>query len=183
MKSIFFLLIFSFSLFAVDVSNFDIKGIKLGMSKKEVLNKMPCKKPIMKNPWSSVPAEWLGDGFDFICKYTEKNNEEIFTISLDYDGIVISINRVINFSYKTNEKNLKTKLILRYGKADKSYENFIGWGKIDKQYFNAYFHNRGKKLILSLHDEKQTRIYNQLIYKKTDEYELKKSKEASSIDF
>ena len=38
-----FLGIFSSSLYAVDVSNFDIKDIKLGMSKSEVLKKMPCK--------------------------------------------------------------------------------------------------------------------------------------------
>ena len=42
MKSIFFLLIFSFSLFAVDVSAFDIKGIKLGMTKNQVLKKSVC---------------------------------------------------------------------------------------------------------------------------------------------
>lgn len=107
MKSIFFLIIFSLSLFAVDVSNLDIKGIKLGMSKSEVLKRMPCSNPkISEGYWGYVgKAETL-----------ECDNEKV-EVELDHKGFSYIIRFDPKFDIKPNFNKLENRLIKKYGET------------------------------------------------------------------
>jgi len=92
MKSIFFLLIFSFSLFAVDISDFDIKGIKLGMSKKEVLKEKSCTEAEIQKKYQNTISGKKVYETDIICN----NSAETITIELNRKNIVYSINYTLD---------------------------------------------------------------------------------------
>ena len=104
-----FITIFSSSLYAVDVSKFDIKGIKLGMSKNEVLKKMPCSSPkISLGKWGK-----LGKSEDLLCN----NDKNDFRVALDHKGYSCDITFDVKFKVKPNFNKLEARLIKKYGKT------------------------------------------------------------------
>jgi len=122
MKSVFFLIIFSLSLFAVDVSNFDIKGIKLGMSKSEVLKKMPCNNPDILN----VKLNKKIIETDITCKNTN------FQVELDHYGYVYYVFKGFFFETEPKFSKLKSKILSKYNQPNKVAEDKLiteGGGK------------------------------------------------------
>ena len=101
-----FIGIFSSSLYAVDVSNFDIKGIKLGMSKSEVLKRMPCKQP-------AIQIEKLRNGkISEIYIRCPKNR---FQVILNHKMNVYSVSMSIDFTTEPNFRKIKNKVFAKYG--------------------------------------------------------------------
>jgi len=90
---------------AVDVSSFDIKGIKLGMSESEVVKNMPCNNPKKSIGW----AGHLGS------LYTCEDKKIDFQVALDYKKKVFHIYYAVNFSIKPNFKIIESRLINKYG--------------------------------------------------------------------
>ena len=95
--------LFSAYLYVTDVSQFDIKGIKLGMSKSEVLEKMPCENPKIST-----------DGWGKIGKYKEierKDKKRTLRASLDHKGYAYSITFFATFNTKPDFNKLEIRLI------------------------------------------------------------------------
>jgi len=103
--------IFSSSLYAVDVSSFDIKGIKLGMSKNEVLKRMPCDNP--KIDFTKTSNNTISSGM--LNCYNGH-----FIVVYDHNNYVYQISKKITFNTEPNLNKIKNKLIKRYGKPNKS---------------------------------------------------------------
>ncbi len=109
-----FIGIFTSSLYAVDVSNFDIKGIKLGMSKKEIINKL--EDVISKNrnsydkSWTHQIIKSKRDGFSLGAEYV---------INLNHNEKLLNIGREIIFKYEPSFRKIKKQLIKKYGNPDK----------------------------------------------------------------
>jgi len=102
-----FIGIFSSSLYAVDISKFDIKGMKLGMNKNEVLKKMPCSNPkTSEGYWG-----YVGKAEILEC------NKEKFEVHLDHKGFSYIVRFYPQFDVKPNFNKLENRLIKRYGET------------------------------------------------------------------
>jgi len=113
MKSIFFFLIFSLSLFAIDVSDFDINGIKLGMNVQEAFEKMPCANPDKHNDKLSN-----GKIASMYSRCLDDKGDVVFLVESNHNGLLHRITKRITFKVKPNFQKIKNKLWQKYGKAD-----------------------------------------------------------------
>ena len=93
-------------LYAVDVSNFDIKGIKLGMSKSKVLRKMPCSNPSI-DIWRTSNNKIYGG--------TIGCDNSNYRVQYDHNEYVYQISKRINFNIEPNLHKIRNKLIRKYG--------------------------------------------------------------------
>ena len=110
--------VFSSSLYAVDVSKFDIKGIKLGMSEKQILKKMPCSNPIRDLEEYSFGIS----GSHLVCgKYSE--SESYMSVTFDHNKKAYSIFMNIPFNVDPNLQKIKNKFIKKYGNFYEAIEN------------------------------------------------------------
>jgi len=100
-----FMLIYSSFLFATDVSNFDIKGIKLGMSKNEALKRIPCMYQKTYNDEISEQGKCI-------------NKDEIYYLQF-IDNYVSNISRTKKIPIQPNDKILYKKIYRKYGIPDK----------------------------------------------------------------
>ena len=107
------LILFSEPLCAVDVSQFDIKGIKLGMSKSEVLKRMPC-----NNPENYIDKLDNGTIYSYHlqCRKDKGLSNDFYTIiDFDHNGISYSITKMIPYKLKPNYTAIIKKIIKKYG--------------------------------------------------------------------
>lgn len=130
---------------ALDVSNFDIKGIKLGMNKSEVLKKMPCSSPEI------FPTNEIGS---LICstmiRCYKKKNDNFFAVELDHNGKVYSVNKRISFEVKPNLKKIEKKLISKYGQSNIRAKKTPSYSNNNKGYYKEYcWGDKCKKKILN----------------------------------
>ena len=101
---------FSSSLCATNISNFDIKGIQLGMSKKEVLKLIPCHNPkIHKN----------GLGVDIECGDIYSKDGEGLSLEFDHKKQIFYIVFHKGFEIEPNWNKIKNRLIQKYGNPNK----------------------------------------------------------------
>ncbi|PTB83573.1 hypothetical protein C9926_02200 [Sulfurovum lithotrophicum] len=145
MKKILVFIFLVTTLNAVDISNFDIKGIGLGDKYSEVKDILPCN--------NLNGTEKLQNG-NFSKYYLNCNN---YFIEFDIKKRIMSIHREIKFSVKPNFKKIKQKLFKKYGnptqvvlsKTDyrntqRGYSEVLYWGykkrkvKRSEGYFNGY---------------------------------------------
>jgi hypothetical protein len=105
------MLLINIPLSAVDVSNFDIKGIKLGMSKSQVLKKMPCSNP-------EINIERLRSGK--ISNTYIKCSSNYFQATLDHNNYVYSVSMSIDFNTEPNFKKIKNKILKKYKRPNKN---------------------------------------------------------------
>jgi len=102
--------IFNSSLYAVDVSNFDIKGIKLGMSKKQVLKKMPCSDPKIEHYYiNTINGKKI---YSSIIYCQEKKG--VF-VELNHHNKVYKIKRNKFFDIEPSWTKIKKQLLNYYG--------------------------------------------------------------------
>jgi hypothetical protein len=122
--------IFSSLLYAVDVSKFDIKGIKLGMSKSEVLKKMPCVSPDIytEKTENNILTETL-------IRCFKKKNDNFFGVTLDHHNKVYSVNKRISFEVKPDFSKIKKKLFYKYKKPNLTTKKIQGY---DNNLFRGY---------------------------------------------
>jgi len=99
----------SINLYAKDVSKFDIKGIKLGMSKSDVLKRMPCSHPKIKKDY------YYGSSKGNVIECSDDNELIVFT---DNSNKVWSITYKINFQIEPNWKTIEKKIFKKYGKTN-----------------------------------------------------------------
>jgi len=91
------------NVYAADVSEFDIKGIKLGMSEKEVMERMPCKNPKIEGGYAGPNGRMI------TCK---KQN---FTVLLNHELKVYGMWFSPKFSTKPNFNTIESRLLKKYG--------------------------------------------------------------------
>ena len=119
---------FSSSLYAVDVSNFDIKDIKLGMGKNIIVNKLADTTSknvnIYGRSWTYQIIKNSRDGFSLGAEYV---------INLDHNEKSFSIAREIIFKYEPNFNKIKKQLIKKYGKPDNIAESKNNKGDFEYQ--------------------------------------------------
>ena len=117
---LFSMVIFFTSLFATDVSNFDIKGIKLGMSKDEVLKLMPH--------GTKIDYFCIDDKINNKCKYPYEyllnpgwllsSNGKTCFIDLDHNSKIYKIDKTIKLSRFSKLEKVVKNVIKHYGKPD-----------------------------------------------------------------
>ncbi|MBS9778965.1 MAG: hypothetical protein KGV58_01495 [Campylobacteraceae bacterium] len=97
---------------AKDVKDFDIKGIKLGMSLTQVKN-------ILRKSYPNITLR-IDKSKDYYSKVIEYDTKkELLIIQLGYNSQVYSISRVLRTGYLFNDKeidNTKNKILKKYGK-------------------------------------------------------------------
>jgi hypothetical protein len=194
------MIFFSTSLFATDVSNFDIKGLKLGMNEKEALNilnnQIKCKKVKFDNIHADLDYNYPIIGKHYYC-YIDNSIEIDFF--LDHDMKVYRVTRVLKPKIEPNWKKLKTNILNHYGRTKFIYENThktnMCWGSCKFYKFNhSYINDSHQSLSIDLFypgDNRYNRIDFYLIdkdlEKSNQQYEkilLKRIKDnASNIDF
>jgi len=97
------------NVYAMDVSDFDIKGIKLGMSKSEVLKKMPCGKPKIEKIFLNTV-----NGKKVWMTTISCNNSEVLDVELNRHNVVYNIRRWKKFKSSPNWKVIERKIIKHY---------------------------------------------------------------------
>jgi len=112
-----FILIYSVSLFATDVSNFDIKGIKLGMSKDEVLKKMP-------NSAKFIVDDYIAENPNYPYKYQifYKTNTQYFGVEFDYKLNAYKIERNMQISNNASMHKVVEQITNHYGQPDYTWK-------------------------------------------------------------
>jgi len=204
MRSLFFLLILSSSLFAVDVSDFEIKGIKLGMSKKEVLKKMPCTNP--KTNVYKIEGKLVWS--EFSCKLDKNSYDPDFHVMLNQHNRVIYIDRTKRFNVTPLWEKVKQNLLNHYGSKGVQSINKnnvapfqLCWGecvtKNSGKFFDPFieegqpllnieaYYNIGYKPYMTFiftnpTKSKENKEWKELLEKKEEEHKREK---ASNIDF
>ena len=136
------MILLSTSLFATDVSDFDIKGIKLGMNKDEVLKLMPrgtefyVSDDVAYNP--NYPYIYSAY-FDW-----KKNNGKFsFNVSFNHKLLVYKINRNIRLDQNADIKKVAKQVVNHYSKPDfiwKVNKHLwkLCWGKCKKGEYHFY---------------------------------------------
>jgi len=198
--------IFSSSLYAVDVSKFDIKGIKLGMSKSEVLKNMPCSSP-------KVSKSYIGEKISETHMACKSYSQELH-VYLDYGNKVYRVTRYKYmdtepswqkikkqiFDYYGNTNNIFTKnpklwneevFDMCYGKGckskDKNYYLYDSYGQLLLIYGsiarNGTSTDSRSNIVFILYDSKRADRNN--IWQKEHEklYKKQQKEKASNIDF
>ena len=151
---LFLMVIFSTSLFATDVSNFDIKGIKLGMSEKELLNILHDIK--CKNIKTIVFHVDANSKFPIIKKeYSCKINEfkEEITIDLDHNMNVYEIFRAIELEIEPIWDKIAKNTLKKYGYTKYFNKNHriisMCWGGCKIDQFGGYYNENGQTFIIT----------------------------------
>ncbi|WP_457743953.1 hypothetical protein [Sulfurimonas sp.] len=110
------MILLSTSLFATDVSNFDIKGIKLGMSKDEVLKLMPHGIKFGSNcvdDKCKYPYEYYAN-----YHWDQSNGKIYFNIDFDHNIKAYDIVRTIKLTRHAKIEKVAKNIINHYGKPD-----------------------------------------------------------------
>ena len=200
---LFLMIVFSVSLFATDISNFDIKGIKLGMSKDRVF-KLFHVKPYIENYVNNNRNYLLDGGYSFKLK-KNRNIEDVFSeIDYRYDKKIYSVLRMIYYYTPVDAKKIEETVKEKYGNPDKTFringEYQMCWGTCKKNKYGFSMDDAEGKNFMVFFKEKGwendgTRCYLQVtfflydrdMYKSIWEYEKKtkiflenKSKEINS---
>jgi len=106
------LVFYGISLYATDVSEFDIKGIKLGMSKEEVLKMLQCKKPMIDTYYFDPSIELKSNMIK--C---EENNEGFMILFDNFDEVLrISLER--KFNAEPDWNIIEKRLFKKYGETE-----------------------------------------------------------------
>jgi hypothetical protein len=181
------------SLFATDVSNFDIKGIKLGMSKDDITSKISFN---YKFDVRLMVADNPNYPYQYILYKPAPIDESCFNFIFDKNLKVYDIARCIPLDNNANFNKVISQVIKKYGtpkyKNENEYRISMCWGDC---ILNETFRTKenGKTLQVSINKEDK-KIYfylmNQLSYNKNKLYSkrmYKKAKEelenkASNID-
>jgi len=168
---LFFLITFSSSVFAVDVSNFDIKGVKLNDKYSNIKFPVNCDSPksnnIGNNRWKYQVVCGGGSGI-------QMGRELVFNFT--HDEIVWSIYREKVFSVKPNFQKIEKQLFVKYGNPTstgvlkssyKNPNNIISksfcWGACKKEHDNdghfkgsTVYGSKGKSLVVTYHEKNDT---------------------------
>lgn len=178
-----FIGIFSSSLYAVDVSKFDIKNLKLGMNKSEILRNIPCSSPkIIVNyidyKRNKIPYETMIN-----CKlYT-------YSVTLDRYNKAIEIHRKINFNNEPSWGKIESKFLNKYGSADNTKRpgncNVVElyWGKENGYELQTYF-NKCNGYVVNITLKDHAKLMNNVHYQRKESkiFHNKLKEEASNID-
>ena len=186
---LFLMIVFSVSLFATDVSNFDSKGIKLGMSKNEVLKLMPKGTKFREDDCLDSKCEYPTAYFAYFEDVKSRLNV-YFTHTLQS----YKIERYIKLDNRANIGKIALSIKNRYGKPDYTWKvnnnlwKFC-WGECKRGEYHFLTKKNGKTLYIEidtnvhfltveLEDEKLYRMnYN---YREKIEKELEEK--ASQVD-
>ena len=189
-------LIISANLNAKDVSEFDIKGIKLGMNKNEVSKRMPCSS--YKKIYNRFKNGKVYNS-SFLCGNSGSQTDAYFLVDFDHNNYVFGVHKQIVFESRPNFSKIKTKLIKRYGNftsiekryIDGDYGRYIYcWGDcrssddlgkqltVNYAYFLDY-----NNILLSLYDYKRQKDNREWTHNRMELYAKKRKEKASNIDF
>ena len=188
---------FSSSLSATDVSSFDIKGIRLGMDKGEVLKRIPCSN-YEKKYYRFRNAKNEVYSSQYYCGKPGTGTDNSFLVNFDHNNYVFSITKRITFDIQPNLSKIKSKLIKRYGKpnTDKrawskgSYYRYeYCWGdcslssnrrklSVDYSYYSDY-----NNIDITLYDYARQKNNDDWTAQRQKILIYKKEKEVSNIDF
>jgi len=191
-KILIFLSIFLFtsSLYAVDVSEFDIKGIKIGMSKSDVLKKISCREPKIEKSYVNTLSGKRVYKTDIVCN----TKNETLTIVLSRKNIVYSVHRSKEFKISPNWKTIEKKIIQRYKNPTHEIER-NNPSVSNSRVFRMRWINNDKELVIHSHNWNDIYIifylYNQdrenenarWAVKQEELYNQKQKEKASDIDF
>ena len=195
--------IFNSSLYAVDVSNFDIKGIKLGMSEKQVFKKMPCSDPKIEHYYiNTINGKKISDSRIY-CH--EKKG--IF-VELNHRNKVYKITRIKRFNTEPSWSKIKKQLLNHYGYTKnitirpvtsnnklalsmcmggckKSYAGYVGDFYNNKFYFLvvAYVYDNEIFLDFTLHDSNRENKNRKWVNDQEKLYKKQQKEKASNLDF
>jgi len=149
------LLFLNLSLSAVDISEFEIDGIKLGETYSNVKKRLSC----------NAPLNNIGS---YNILYILECSSLKIDVRFDKSKRLIEISKFITFSSKLDWRNIKTKLYKKYGKpiddSDKSGNNNTGnisyqavWGAYPLNYEYSYqngieIEGKGLQIILFSHN-------------------------------
>jgi hypothetical protein len=189
-KKIAFFLIVSVatSLFATDVSNFDIKGIKLGMSKEATLKRLPhgtifrVFSDIAGNP--NYPYEYDAN---YIKKGEEHKDFLAFGVTFGHTLQAYEIHRNIGLDYNANINKIMQQVILRYGKPDFFWKRSdsdvaLCWGNCYKGKYHYQATENGKILYIQINTDDnpllQVELEDDKLYNENVKYEEKLHKKA-----
>ena len=201
---LFLMIVLSVSIFATDVSNFDIKGIRLGMSKDRV-SKLFHVKPYIENYVNDNRNYLLNGGYSFKLK-NNRNIEDTFSgIDYRYDKKIYDVLRFIYYYTPVDANKIEKAVKEKYGTPDKIFrrnnEYQMCWGtcKKDKsgflmdeaegKNFMVFFKEKGWERDDGTHCYLQVTffLYDRDMYNSVWEYEKKtkvflekKSKEINS---
>jgi len=198
-----FIGIFSSSLYAIDVSNFDIKGIKLGMSKSEVLKKISCSNPKIETQFTNTLKGKKLYWTSIECK----NDFEEIHVVLTRKNKAYFIQRTKDFDINPSWDKIKKRIINYYGKPTCKADTFskyipmkkMCWGgcKIRKHngtiatcnksldiYGNQdIVKNSWSKIVFLLNDNSLSDNQDKWYKEQMELYERYKKEKASNIDF
>ena len=188
------MIVLSVSLFATDVSNFDIKGIKLGMSKNEVLKLMPkgtifrTFSNIANNP--NYPYE-----YDAYFDWKKSHDQFYFGVDFDHQLNAYEIIRNVKLNENANMKKVSQQVINRYGNPDFTWKSDVNqrehwefcWGKCIRNKYGFYANENEKVLIIEItkdyrneHYLLETRLYNDKLKDMNIKYEKSMYKKAKN---
>jgi len=121
--------------YASDVSKFDVKDVKLGMSKNEVLKKMPC-----NNPKEEIERTNSGKIYKnmIICGSNRSRSYSAFNVIFDHKDHVFYISKFIPFNIKPNLAKIETRLISKYGEPDARTELVPGYKNPNKYVIKTF---------------------------------------------
>jgi len=152
-----FILIYSVSLFATDVSNFDIKGIKLGMNKDRV-SKLFHVKPYIESYVNDNRNYLLDGAYSFKLK-KNRNIEDVFSeIEYRYDKEIYSVLRIIYYSTPVDANKIEEIVKEKYGTPDKTFrrndEYQMCWGTCKKNKYGFLMDDAEGKNFMAFFKEK-----------------------------
>ena len=189
--------LFSSSTFSSEVATFDIKGIKIGMSKKDLLKKIPCQ-------WTYINRSDTDNYFE--C-YTDAK----IGVFLDHEDLVYGVDFQKIFYEKPDFNVIRSRILKKYGKPtlqrnhkmSDSLSNQYCWGqcKVNNSAYWIYQNKEGKvsmivdvlnsykqhetksRLSLKLMDGVRAKKYDSYKKREKELDKQKASKKSSSVDF
>ncbi len=130
---LFLMIVFSVSLFATDVSNFDFKGIKLGMSKDKVIKKM---QKISSYSLEKTTPIYVGDkitGYQLV--YSGENDED-FTFNFDKNQKLYEFWREIQLKKIANINKIFNQIYAKYGQPEDIWDHLglfqVSYGECER---------------------------------------------------
>ncbi len=145
---LFLMIVFSVSLFATDVSNFDIKGIKLGMSKDEVLKLMPKGTKFYVSDVVAYDSNYPYE-YSAYFDWKKSNGRFSFVVTFDHQLLAYEINRNIRLKKNADIHRVTQQVINHYGKPDfvwkvNKHLYRLCWGKCKKGQYGFNTQKNGK---------------------------------------
>ena len=173
------------SLFATDVSNFDIKGIKLGMNVDNVYKLFHIKPSHDYKTYVNNNRNYLLHGFYDIKLKKNSNIEDRFSeISYRYDKKIYYISRAVTYYTPVDYKKIEAAVKKKYGIPDKTSrlhgsDYYMCWGTCKKEKYGSFSYDKGKSLIILFHEKgwknkDGTRVYLDVDFNLQDN-DMKKS--------